>query len=258
MSTEPENYQDNFFEYHLKGAISSAEAVIPIVSQYMNPASVIDIGCGIGAWLSIWKKSGVKEIMGIDGDYVDISKLLIEKSEFKARDLEKDFTFNKKYELVTCLEVAEHLHKEFAQSFIHNLSMLGDVILFSAAVPGQGGTQHWNEQYPEYWANLFESNGFIPIDSIRLKIWNNQDVMWWYRQNIFFFVKADKLANYPNLAAATQNDKQVRTLIHPKLYEHIKAELNEYNGLVIHYKKVVKSSYLILKQLAKNIFRRNS
>jgi len=257
MSTGPENYQDNFFEYHLKGAISSAEAVIPVVKEYINPASVIDVGCGIGAWLSVWKKGGAKEIMGIDGEYVDTSKLLIEKAEFKAQDLEKSFTSDKKYELVTCLEVAEHLHEQYAELFIHNLCMLGDVIVFSAAIPGQGGTQHWNEQYSAYWAKLFRSNGFIPVDCIRLKIWDNPDVMWWYRQNIIIFVKADKLNTYPLLAAISKDDGEVRTLIHPQLYKHIRAELNEHKELSKQYQKAFKSPYLMLKQIAKNIFRRN-
>jgi hypothetical protein len=141
---------------------------------------------------------------------------------------------------------------------MHNLCTLGDVVLFSAAIPGQGGTQHWNEQYPAYWAKLFELNGFIPVDCIRLKIWNNPDIEWWYRQNIMFFVKADKLTNYPLLAVdAIQNDKQVKTLIQPQLYQYITDELIEHKEFLKQYERIFKSPYLILKYTAKSIFRRN-
>ena len=36
----------------------------------------------------------------------------------------------------------------------------GDAVLFSAAIPGQGGQDHLNEQWPEYWQKKFEVNGY--------------------------------------------------------------------------------------------------
>src|SRR5581483_10172041 len=102
---QPKDYKDDFFKYHLEGAIKSARAVIPVVLKYLQPASVIDVGCGIGAWLSVWKQNGVKVVFGIDGNYVDTSKLQIDKSNFNAVDLEKGYKSDKQYELVSCLEV---------------------------------------------------------------------------------------------------------------------------------------------------------
>lgn len=257
MTAGPKDYHDNFFEFHLKGALSSAEAIIPVVTEYINPVSVIDVGCGIGAWLSVWKKKGIKEVMGIDGEYVDISKLLIEKSEFKVHNLEKSFTLNKKYELVTCLEVAEHLPEQCAESFICNLCMLGDVILFSAAIPGQGGTNHLNEQYPDYWTRIFGSYGFIPIDCIRLRVWDNSNIMWWYRQNIVFFVKNDKLPDYPLLALVNRNESWVRTFIHPALYTEVTNKLKEYHKYSEYKRRVFKFPVLIMKYLVKAVLKRN-
>jgi hypothetical protein len=238
---QPENYQDNFFEYHLQGAISSAENVIPVVKEYIDPASVIDIGCGIGAWLSVWKKSGVKEIMGVDGEYVDTSKLLIEQDEFKPFNLERAFTLDKKYELVTSLEVAEHIPAKYARVFVESLCSLGNVILFSAAIPAQEGTMHVNEQYPDYWVNIFAENGFIPVDCLRKKIWNNKNIQWWYRQNMLLFVNKDMLANYPTLnELAIHSDEKVLSLIHPEMVQGKVKKIDYYESILNSNKATLK------------------
>ncbi len=236
---QPKDYKDNFFEYHLHGAISSAEVIIPLVEKYLQPVSVIDIGCGIGAWLSIWEKRGLKEIMGVDGLHVDKKQLRIKAENFTQFNLEEGFKSNKKYELVTCLEVAEHLPEKSAGVLIKSLCMLGDVILFSAAIPGQEGTLHINEQYPEYWINLFNKNGYIPIDCLRLQIWNDKRIQWWYRQNILFFVKEGSLADYPKLKQAYENNENsVVPLVHPELFEY-KRKKADYFESVLHSNKAV-------------------
>jgi hypothetical protein len=247
---QPKTYQDNFFEYHLQGAINSADAITPIIREYISPVSVIDIGCGIGAWLSVWKKSGVDSIAGIDGEYVDTSKLLIEKSEFKAQNLENGFMADKKYDLVTCLEVAEHIQVSLAEKFVDSLCSLGDVILFSAAIPGQGGTMHINEQYPGYWVNIFAKKGYLPIDCIRQRIWNDSKIQWWYKQNILFFVKENSLVNYPKLKDAhDKNGSVVLPFVHPELMDIKKKEVE-------YYESVLSSSKATLKYFLDNLFRK--
>jgi len=67
--------------------------------------------------------------------------------------------------------------------------------LFSAAVPGQGGTEHVNEQWPEYWHDKFANYGFLKLDIIRKEIWLNPSVKYWYRQNTFVYTKKDLLAD---------------------------------------------------------------
>jgi len=230
---QPKNYTDNFFDYHLEGALNSAKAVIPVVMKYVQPASVIDVGCGIGAWLSVWKQNGAKEIFGVDGSYIDTSKLLIDKTAFQPVDLEKGYNSEKKYDIVSCLEVAEHLHSQFAQGFIKSLCALGDVILFSAAIPGQEGTMHVNEQYPDYWVALFKENGFIPVDCLRQQLWNNKEIQWWYRQNIMFFVKESVVANYPGFKEVLfENKRPVLSLVHPEAFSGKSAKAVYYEGVL--------------------------
>ncbi len=120
--------------------------------------------------------------------------------------------------MVISLEVAEHLPKEKSEDFIKNLTNLGDLIVFSAAIPFQGGVNHLNEQWPEYWEKIFKKNDFVTIDCIRKKIWDNKKVNWWYSQNIFIAVKKDKLSNFPELGGELKNNSKILSLVHPENY----------------------------------------
>ncbi|MBC7383806.1 MAG: methyltransferase domain-containing protein [Bacteroidia bacterium] len=163
--------------------------VVPLLIKLFHPKNVLDVGCGIGTWLSVFKQHGVRGVHGIDGDFVD-KKLLwnyINEEEFTAKDLTLSFDLKKKFDLVICLEVAEHLEKKQANGFIKSICKHADVIVFSAAVPGQGGQNHLNEQWPAYWINLFKIQGFKSYDILRPLIWNITEIDWWYKQNMLVF-----------------------------------------------------------------------
>jgi len=126
---------------------------------------------------------------------------------------------SRRFDLVLSLEVAEHLDKEYADVFIDSLVSLGPVVLFSAAIPYQGGTNHINEQWPEYWVSHFRKRGYQVIDYLRRKIWDNQKVEPWYAQNILIFIKQDCLEKYPLLAKELKNTNLSQiSVIHPKIY----------------------------------------
>ena len=127
----------------------------------------------MGAWLSAWKEFGIKDIFGVDGDYIKEKELLIERENFLRADLEKGFKTTRQFDLVCCLEVAEHIQSNNADNFITSLCSLGDIILFSAAIPGQEGTLHYNEQYPDFWIELFAKHNFTAYDNIRQQVWTN-------------------------------------------------------------------------------------
>ena len=229
-------------------SISSAEEIIPIVVKYFKPNSVIDVGCGIGTWLSVWEKQGLTDFQGVDGTYVNKDKLLINKAKFIEANLEKGFSTLRKFDLVTCLEVAEHISVENADLFINSLCKLGDIILFSAAIPGQEGTNHINEQYPDYWAFLFQKNSFVPVDCLRKGIWSNKKVSVWYRQNIIFYVNKKYLdnSNYLKLEAE-KNETNFLNLVHPDYFDYKNKKIN-------HYEKVLKSPKSLLKFFVKSLY----
>jgi len=211
-------YTDKFFEERID-VLRSAEHIVPLLLELIQPKSVVDVGCGTGEFLYVFKEKGIKDILGIDGEYVNKKKLRISENSFLSANLEKLLKIDRKFDLVVSLEVAEHLSKKYARTFIDSLTNLGPVILFSAAIPFQGGTHHVNEQWPEYWANLFEKKGYIPIDCIRRKVWNNNEVSFWYAQNILLFVKKDYLERNQILQKEfEQTNKSFLSIVHPELY----------------------------------------
>jgi SAM-dependent methyltransferase len=174
----------------------SAYSFIPILLKYINlPNSVIDIGCGTGTWLNALKNFGVKDIKGINGNYIENSLLEINVNELVYHDLNLPYLDKKKYDLAICLEVAEHLQSESSDILVKTLCKLSDTILFSAALPFQGGQNHLNEQPIKYWIDLFNRNGFIFKDYFRSTIWDNENIEWWYRQNTFLIIKDQTFSN---------------------------------------------------------------
>jgi SAM-dependent methyltransferase len=192
-------YSQEFFDAIETGSLQSAELVVPLVLALTRPRSVIDVGCGRGAWLRAFRKGGVENIRGIDGDYVDTARLLIPQECFSAVDLNKPFELSGRYDLAVCLEVAEHLPAAMANVLVQQLTTVAPLILFSAAITGQGGTNHVNERPPSYWRGLFEAHGFMLFDPIRPTILSDSRIEWWYRQNIVVYAAKEPIERLPLL-----------------------------------------------------------
>jgi SAM-dependent methyltransferase len=180
-------YDNSFFDYINEGSTRSAKKIVPLLMQMTSPRSVLDIGCGAGAWLNVWGKAGLDEWIGVDGDYVDAEKLLIPESHFHRRDLSVAFDLDRMFDLVCTFEVAEHIVAERADEFVGNIVRHGDVIAFSAATPGQGGEFHVNEQPYDYWRSKFLARGYQCFDALRPSIVGDRLIEPWYRYNILLF-----------------------------------------------------------------------
>lgn len=218
MSSESP-YTQEFFADLQTGSRQSAREIVPLILELIKPQSVVDVGCGDGTWLSVFKEFGIQECLGIDGEYVDKESLQIPQEEFLAHDLKLPWQIDKTFDLVISLEVAEHLPEECAESFIDSLTKLGAVVVFSAAIPYQGGTEHINEQWPSYWLSYFKTRGYLLVDCLRKKIWDNDKVKPWYAQNVLFFVKQDSLDKYPLLAKELENTHPSQlAIVHPHIY----------------------------------------
>ena len=206
-STKPA-YDPSFYEAQGPRSRDSASVILPIVNDLVHPASVLDVGCGVGAWLETWQRLGVTDLIGIDGSYVERERLLIDPSRFVAADLEKPFRLGRRFDLAECLEVAEHIDEFAADILVRSLAEHSDTVLFGAAIPAQGGTHHVNEQWPSYWIPKFATLGFQAFDPIRPLIWTNPNVQFWYRQNSLLFSRT--------LSFGTPG--QVLDLVHPDLW----------------------------------------
>jgi SAM-dependent methyltransferase len=167
--------------------LSGPSKIVEYLYTNYEPKSVIDIGCGLGAWLQNFQEKGVKHIFGIDGSWINREDLYIDSQYFLEADLRKDFALDNKFDLLLCLEVAEHLEEKYAENLISNLTKMSDMVVFSAAIPGQGGQNHFNEQPPQYWLGVFDKFGFYLYEDFRDKFWNELEIDWWYKQNILVF-----------------------------------------------------------------------
>lgn len=110
---------------------------------------VLDVGCGPGIYVQALRE------LGIEADGVDLDP----RCPFDICDVFSDAFLEKyttqKYDLCISLEVAEHLGKEWADEFVKRLTQVAPTVMFSAAVPGQGGHGHINCQPKEYWIEKF-------------------------------------------------------------------------------------------------------
>lgn len=214
-----EIYTKRFYEEHRNGATRSAEIMAPLVLQLLSVRSVVDIGCGDGSWLAVFRKLGIEDILGVDGEYVDRDLLQIPQDRFQPLDLTKPFRLERVFDLAISLEVAEHLSPNCAPAFVEGLTRLAPFVLFSAAIPFQGGEHHVNEQWPDRWAKLFKEHDYLPVDFIRKRVWHNDTVDWWYAQNTLLFAKGNRIESNAALKAEfEQTNLNQLCLVHPRTY----------------------------------------
>ena len=202
------------YEDWLRGSTESAEVAVRLILEQIPARSVVDVGCGLGAWLAVFREHGVEDLLGYDGPWVDRSRLLVTPGEFRATDLQEPLEAERRFDLAVCLEVAHLLEPEYALRLVNSLASLSDVVLFSAAIPGQGGFHHVNEQWPSYWAGLFGSRGYVATDPFRAGLWEQPDVKWWFAQNIVCYATPSALERLPGLARARCGTAPL-ALVHP-------------------------------------------
>jgi hypothetical protein len=219
------SYSEKFFAGQKDLSYKSAQQIIPIVQQFVPVRSVCDVGCGVGTWLRAFLEAGVQDVVGLDGYYVDKSLLEIPGSAFHEVDLLQVLRLNRSFDVAISLEVAEHLPESRSISFVEDLTRLAPVVLFSAAIPRQGGTAHINEQWQSHWAAIFARYGFATCDVLRPVIWNNADIARWYRQNILLFCRSDFVLEIPTLASK-QDSPLPLSVVHPQQYFEIWDEVN--------------------------------
>ncbi len=192
MAVNTNIYDKRFFENTIKFEGPSAKAVVDILVKHFNPGSVVDIGCGAGIYLREFEQHGV-DIEGFDGSPAAVEGSLVG-PKIKAHDLTTPLSLNRRFDLVLCVEVAEHLEKEFADVLVDTLCSLGDILVFTAATPGQGPESigHINEQPHDYWIDKFSQRGLAydekTTEMIREEMIGS-DVVWWVSKNLMIFKK---------------------------------------------------------------------
>lgn len=212
-------YTRTFYQNRHEQTQYAAQQVLERVADIVPPIhSAVDVGCGVGTWLSVLRARGVQTVQGYDGDWVDPALLEIPVDCFESRDLTAIIAPpDERYDLAMSLEVAEHLPESAARTFVQSLTHQADFVLFSAAIPHQGGRHHVNEQWLEYWAELFRDFDYTGVDALRPALWHDNGIQTWYRQNTVLFVKQSRLKDLATDLECTA--PLPVSMVHPAAYE---------------------------------------
>lgn len=175
-------YSTRWRERVRAGAQSSAAALVPRLVSQFAPRTMVDVGAGEGWFAQQFEHHGI-EATRVDGPWVPDAVQV----DFDAPPYPELGTFD----MVLCLEVAEHVKPEHAGAFVAWLCSLAPLTVFSAAIPGQGGTGHVNEQPPGYWVDLFAQHGRRGSGALRHEVWDDPDIEPWYCQNLLVFGDTD-------------------------------------------------------------------
>lgn len=211
-------YTRDFYTARQKLTQDSAEIILDIVFSHIQPASAIDLGCGTGTWLAQCRQLGARTCQGVDGDWVDADLLEIENEQFVSHDLGTEtYRPTQRFDLAICIEVAEHLSPEMGDALVDSLAEASDIVLFSAAIKGQGGTDHINEQPQYYWASRFLARDYFCVDLIRPRIWEDERVNVIYKQNMLLYVKSQRCSEL-NLESSVISKPFDINRVHPDLF----------------------------------------
>lgn len=222
MKTLKAHYDHAFYDDQMAGSYQSAAVYARHLDTLLAPRKVVDVGCGRGTWLKAFGELGATELRGYDGSWNSQANMVDNTIVFEACDLNQlTLAGERRFDLAISLEVAEHLLPATAPSFTAALAALSDAVLFSAAFPKQGGTNHINEQPHTYWARNFEKSGYVPFDVFRPVYWADERVEPWYRQNAFVYARVGS-ASYDKLCASGLSpigNLEFMNCMHPAIYQ---------------------------------------
>jgi len=199
----------NFDHALNQSGLEGSRAALPAIFPHAAPASLLDVGCGTGTWLKAALEFGIPDVFGIDGVELSADTLHVPGTRVAKRDLTQPWTLERQFDAVLCLEVAEHLPPEHAGALVESLTRHAPLVIFSAACPDQAGQHHVNCQWPAYWQALFNRCGYRCDDPVRPRIWDDDRIEPWYRQNLFI------ARNDPSTAGT---EPRVPAIVHPDTF----------------------------------------
>jgi SAM-dependent methyltransferase len=181
-------YDKRYFDLIDSLAGGSAEIIAESIRSEFNPRSVLDVGCGTGALVAILQSWGIRS-QGLEQSEAALEVCQARGLDVRKFDLEHDELVKEETDVVVSLEVAEHLPEPVADRYV-DLLCRGNVAVLTAAQPGQGGTDHVNEQPHSYWISKFANRRFLYAEKLTEKLksnWQNQGVATFYVQNLMVF-----------------------------------------------------------------------
>jgi hypothetical protein len=213
----------------------SATQVLKMFREFAQPNSMLDVGCGLGIWLKVAQEIGISDVLGVEGPWIESALLNVPTELIKRLDLEKPVSLGRRFDVVVCSEVGEHLSPASAGVLIDSLVGHSDYILYSAAIPFQGGHHHVNEQFLPYWVNHFARHDYVLLDVFRARIWDDPKILWWLKQNLVLFAKRSTAEANPALRDQIGVKRPV-SIVHPDIYF---SRLQSGNQMASEYNKLI-------------------
>ena len=208
-------YDKRYYQSLRSHSYGSATKIIGYLTSFLDVSTVIDFGCGMGTWCLAARELGINKIIGIDQNPYNSEYMLISSDQYLQKDLRNTIDLDMSACIVISVEVVEHIEEEYGEIFVENLCRHSDIILFSAAIPHQGGEGHVNEKPCSYWSKIFASKGYCYIDCIRPAFWDDNDVAVWYKNNCILYVKDSVYPSiYPKVSICPPID-----IVHPSMVE---------------------------------------
>lgn len=143
---------------------NSVEHIARWVKNNLQPESLVDVGCGPGHMMEAFHKQGIR-VFGVDISeqaLIRVQQRGLEARKFDLTELDNVIQ-GVPYDLAVSCEVAEHLKKRYAKTFVKKLCEASSTVYLTAAEPDANigpGMMHFNEQPNNYWIQLFNEVGF--------------------------------------------------------------------------------------------------
>jgi len=194
---------------------NSQTLYLEFLLKLLDIKSICDLGCGPGYWVRAAKRLGIVDALGYDIPLAEGAHRIIEPNELIECDLSERYEFGRRFDLAVTTEVIEHIPQKKEKNFVDNCCRASDFVLFSGAVPYQGGVGHVNEQWLEHWSALFQRNGFHCHDLFREHFWHDSRIQYYYRQNTVLF--ASEEASSALRERGFNPSQNPKTMIHPEM-----------------------------------------
>lgn len=161
-----------------------AQALVDFFTE-QKAESIVDFGCGMGDYVKVLLAHGFT-CQGYDGNP---DTFALSGGVAEVCDLSQPFDLGRTFDWVMCLEVAEHLPKQYEKTLIENLTRHNTQgVVLTWAIKGQGGFGHFNERNNDYVKKLMAKYGYTNDESAEQKI-RELAQFFWFKNSVMVFRK---------------------------------------------------------------------